>query len=544
MHLSGADSAWLKVDYDFDGKLDMEFRYSDSDRDGVIDTWDIDLDGDGKADRTTHVANPHPQLAPAAYQAFTTFYNRSLEESLSANQKLINELKAALSSLEPEFLLDSIESYYTNELANYRKEVGVGLNIKNSRAGTRYYQDLIRERYFYRLTKALANRPQLLKRVESAYESGDYAQTAKLLSSEFPQAAAVNEWPAGFSKRIAIRVHNAGGGARLKEPIALDISAVRRKAPDFNVHNFTVITGTNWIAASELPSQGDDDGIVFLCDIRANENSDYWLYYSPSGKRQHTGFTGATASMNGTAGLRWESAKIAYAFDNGKMSFSGKQPTAAAPTDAGVEALQPGDSAGLGGLTIWENGKRYPLFEGLTPVRFERRIISHGPIKATVEVSVLGFKTNRNRYDIRERFSIYRDGRYSQNSLIIRPARASGPIRFSLGFTRLPNDQVFFQREDGYFGSWGRQNNIVQEIGQAAIVAKRSASLEQQANQRDVLLTVSPGETFTWYSAGDWRRGRIFPVAPNASNWERDVRALAMRLHSPLQVRIGNAEQR
>ena len=59
IHLSGADTGWLKVDYNYDGKMDMEFRYRDTDHDGVIDTWDIDVDGDGRPDRTVHVVQPH-----------------------------------------------------------------------------------------------------------------------------------------------------------------------------------------------------------------------------------------------------------------------------------------------------------------------------------------------------------------------------------------------------------------------------------------------------------------------------------------------------
>jgi hypothetical protein len=541
MHLRGADSAWLKVDYNYDGKLDMEFRYRDTDHDGLIDTWEVDIDGDGKPDRTTQVRNPHAQSAPAAYQPFTVFYNRTLDESLSANQKLIDELKAVLKSIETDFQLDAAESYYTNELGTYRKEAGVGQKIRNSRAGTRYYQDLIRERYFYRLTKALAGRPQLLKRVETAYDGGDYAQAAKLLSSEFPQAA-VSEWPVGFSKRLLVRVTNTGGSARLNEPIVLDLSVIRKEAPDFNSRNFAVMTGTRWITARELPSQGDDEQIVFLADVRANEQPDYWIYYSPSGERL-SGYAARTAASVNDAGLRWESAKIAYVFDNGKIEFIGKQPALTALSDAGVKVLHAADSAGLGGLTIWEDGKPYPVFAG-APLKFERRIVSQGPVKAVVEVTLHGFETSRTRYDIRERFSLYADGRYSENALTIRPDHPSGPVRFSIGFTKLPNDHFFFDPGNGYFGSWGRQNDIVQEIGDAAIFPKRSATLQQQANQRDVLFTGAPGETFTWYAVGDWRRGRMFPVAPTASNWESDISALAARLHSPLQVRVGRVEQR
>jgi hypothetical protein len=73
IHLSGADTSWLKVDYNYDGKLDMEFRYRDADHDGVIDTWEVDVNGDGVPDRTAHVAHPHSRPVPLSYKSLTMF---------------------------------------------------------------------------------------------------------------------------------------------------------------------------------------------------------------------------------------------------------------------------------------------------------------------------------------------------------------------------------------------------------------------------------------------------------------------------------------
>jgi len=462
------------------------------------------------------VAQPHSQPVPLNYKSLTTFYSRTLDQSLSGNQALIDELKVALNSLETGFKPDEVESYYTNDLVNYRKDFGVGRKIRNSRAGTRYYQDLIRERYFFRLQKALATRSDLLKRVEADYDAGDYMQTAKLLSAEFPrQGKQTSEWPAGFTKRLPVHVLNPGSSARLNEPVVLNVSAIRKQAPDFNPRNFIVVTGARWIAARELPSQADDldgdgtaDQIVFLSDLRANEQPDYWIYYSPTGTRRN--------------------------------ELGDETPSLALVTDQGMKMLDAGGGPGLGGITIWEAGKPYPAWT----MKLRRRILFKGPVRSTVEVDLDGFKTDRNRYDIRERFSTYANGRYSENTLSIHAQKPSNAIQFSLGFTRMANDSSFFHAADGYFGSWGRQNNVVQEIGQAAIFRKRAAVLKQEPNQRQLVFTAAPGETSTFYLIGDWRRGRMFPVAPTVANWENEMRTLAARLHSPLRTRIGRAEQK
>ncbi|HEY3453561.1 MAG TPA: DUF4861 family protein [Bryobacteraceae bacterium] len=464
IHLRGADTGSLKVDYNYDGKLDMDFEYRDTDHDGIFDTWTVDVDGDGVADRTVHIPHPRAQPVPLHYQSLTAFYNRSLHQALAENKILIGAMKNILAP-------DAIESYYTNQLAT---------KIRDSRAGTRYYQDLIRERYFVRLKKALEGRPELWSRLEAEYDAGNFSQTAKLLSEALPaHESKTTDWPSSFTKRLPLYVSNPGSSARMAEPIVLDVSAIRKQAPDFNPNNFIVQTGAAWIAPRELPSQADLDQIVFLTDLRANEEAKYWIYYSPTGER-----------------------KKPYA------------PSAVAP------------SGSLGELAIWDSGKRYPI------TKRSDRILASGPVRSIIEA------TEHSRYDIRQRFSVYRGIRYTEVSV-----RIQSPIQFSLSFPKFPNDRYFFDPTRGYFASWGRQNNIVQEVGEAAIFTK-PATLKETATQRELIFTAKPGETITYYLTGDQRRSRMFPVAPTAANWQEEIRALAVRLHAPVQSRIGNAESR
>jgi len=50
LHLPGANIAWMAVDIDYDQQPDMRYDYLDTDGDGRIDTWKLDLDGDGETD--------------------------------------------------------------------------------------------------------------------------------------------------------------------------------------------------------------------------------------------------------------------------------------------------------------------------------------------------------------------------------------------------------------------------------------------------------------------------------------------------------------
>src|SRR6185312_8317650 len=133
---------------------------------------------------------------------------------------------------------------------------------------------------------------------------------------------------------------------------------------------------------------------------------------------------------------------------------------------------------------------------------------------------------------------------YSENHVRILSTATSGPIQFGPSFMRMPNDRSFFDAEKGYFGSWGRQNNIVQEIGQAAVFPMAMASLRTTDKERHVVLPSAPNKDVTYYLVGDWRRGRTFPIAPIVTDWENEVKALAARLHAPVRVINGKRETR
>ncbi len=50
LHLFGADTSWLSVDFNYDNQPDMRYEYVDTDGDGYIDAWKLDVNGDGQFD--------------------------------------------------------------------------------------------------------------------------------------------------------------------------------------------------------------------------------------------------------------------------------------------------------------------------------------------------------------------------------------------------------------------------------------------------------------------------------------------------------------
>jgi hypothetical protein len=180
IHLRGADEGWLKVDYDFDGKVDYQVRYEDTDKDGIIDTWSTDFDGDGVFDRDVHLRGK-AEAVPLEYRVLSARYKSVVADALAQNAIAIPALKSALQHLEKNFRVDDAELFYRDKLSSYRSAEGVGQRIHDSREGTRFYQDVARDRYFARLRKALSGEPQKLRAVEQLYDEGQFEKMAARL---------------------------------------------------------------------------------------------------------------------------------------------------------------------------------------------------------------------------------------------------------------------------------------------------------------------------------------------------------------------------
>jgi hypothetical protein len=181
IHLKGADEGWLKADYDFDGKPDFEIRYEDTDRDGFIDTWKTDIDGDGVIDRTVHLRGRNEPV-PLLYKRLNARYMTLLRDARAQNLIAIDAMKSTLRQRDPKFQDYTIEQYFRDRLPAYRAAEGVGRRIHDSPEGERFYQDLIRERYFARVRKLLSG--DRLDKIEQFYNAGDYKRFAELLRAQ------------------------------------------------------------------------------------------------------------------------------------------------------------------------------------------------------------------------------------------------------------------------------------------------------------------------------------------------------------------------
>ena len=161
IHLRGADEGWLRADYNHDGKVDFSIAYVDADKDGVIDTWKYDVDGDGTFDRTIHQSYK-PKAVPLRYRQLSSEYKQIVADANRDDADVTAAIKAVLQQHESAFSQDDAERYFDSDLQGYRAAEGIGRRIHDSAEGRRFYSEIARERYFARLLKVIAMTPRLM----------------------------------------------------------------------------------------------------------------------------------------------------------------------------------------------------------------------------------------------------------------------------------------------------------------------------------------------------------------------------------------------
>ena len=177
-HLSGADYAYLDVDYNFDGKVDAVHTWKDSKQRGKFDIHTVDVDANGSVDFTQEITG-NGKKYPLEFEAISPQYVASIQEALEASQAFI-DAALAMPGETPQDVVDVIE-YYQHELASYHPETEIGEYIKNSPAGARLYVELVRDRLFVTMRDKYKQHSDWRK-LSKAFRAGDYAGAAKVLT--------------------------------------------------------------------------------------------------------------------------------------------------------------------------------------------------------------------------------------------------------------------------------------------------------------------------------------------------------------------------
>jgi Domain of unknown function (DUF4861) len=558
LHLKGANDGWLHVDFDLDGKIDAKYTYIDDNKDGCFDRRLVDVNGDGIIEFDWKMQSQRPKELELEFETLKSFYIPALKDVLEDSQRFIDTAKSALAAKTGSIPVDPVETFFQNKLESWQPKTHLGERMRKTPAGARLYVDLLRDRLLVELQKVYGKHKAWAK-IESHYAQGNYRGAAIAISRRLPSSKAiVSKYFEDFNKRLCLRFNNRKGAQRDNWPISIPIIEIRAKAKDFNPDNCAVVAGERWIDWRRIPHQIDSidptigQEISFLIDVRADEKTSYYLYYCPTGKtdREYKHKT-CTAEDWLPPNIGWESNRGGYRAYGGQFDFFGKKiekliyPEIGKikyhkETAWGMDALHVGETAGLGGLTLGMGGKSYRVYNpaGKGNVVFTKRQLVSGPVRAAIEISASKVIPGNPQATVRMLCIIY--AQHQETEIRASVSGVDGEVFLSPGFTKLKHDDSFINPKAGYFGSWGRQDHVINDIGMGLIFpAQAYVDCPDLARQRQVTLRVKDNSIRYWL-IGDWRLGRRCPVAPTIDNWNRELGELSELLKRDVEISISS----
>jgi len=359
----------------------------------------------------------------------------------------------------------------------------------------------------------------------------------------------------GFTKHFAVEIVNPSPLALENHALIIDVAEIRASvAPDFNTYMYALFDPAGGEYALVV-SQADDldkdryhDQIVVIRTLAPSSTTRLLCYYTPARSFQLMPVQKAFARgawRTGGAEAGWESNLAAFKSTQGRIGFYGKlQPglilkkfpaAEAKPADWGVDALDPGDTAGLGGLSVWDGATRLPLFGPSAP-QAKITVLGLGPVRALVKAEFPAVRTAAGEIALTVFHSAFADNIYSREDVVI--AGKSGlPVALGPGLQKLAGETPAFERAKGVFSAWGRGADKAGEIGLAAVFSPADfADLAEAPADHCLKLGGRAGRTLTYWLAGGWERGVTTPGVPAAKNWAAKAVDLAARLLVPVKV--------
>jgi len=359
----------------------------------------------------------------------------------------------------------------------------------------------------------------------------------------------------GFTKSFIVEIRNPSPAALENHPIIIDVAAIRSAvAWDFNTYMYALFEEKAG-AYNLVVSQADDldkdryhDEIVLVRTLPPSSTTRLLCYYTPERSFQLMPAQKAFARgawEPGGADAGWESNLIAFKLVGGRIEFYGKLQAGlvlkgfpaqeAKSKDWGMDVLDAGESAGLGGLVLWDGSARVPLFGPAAP-RPALTVLAPGPVRALVKAEYPALRTSAGEAGLTVFYSAFAESAFSRQDLVL-TSKAAGGFVAGPGLQKLAGETFAMDKEKGYAAIWGKGADKAGEIGLAAIFPPAALSgTDETAVDRGFMLRGKPGVKLTYWVSGAWERGVTAPGVPAAKNWPRKVEALAARLLVPVSV--------
>jgi unsaturated chondroitin disaccharide hydrolase len=329
-------------------------------------------------------------------------------------------------------------------------------------------------------------------------------------------------WAAPRVKVLKIAVSNPGAD-RTAEPIVVEVSALKKVAPDL-VPFPIVVTHTKArtleedaavLRAEEVPSQVDDtngdgtaDEVAFQIPLGANETRIVTIAYGDTATiwRLRGEYPGRTDARFATKyeGVGWESERTAWRlyFDkrNAIDLFGKRRPglwleTFATPgydyhaeMPIGRDIYKNGDAIGIGSIAALVDGKIVKVSDVASR---SWRVLSTGPVRAMVELTYKGWQVGAAKVDLVSRFTQWAGERGFWHDVRLTGSGSGGAIRLVTGLPKKPGVAVLDNVSSAVGAPASARNGILATYG-PQVLAPGAAAVDSLPDERLGLAIVLP----------------------------------------------------
>jgi hypothetical protein len=184
IYLKGSDRTWIKVDYDYDDKQDMYYLWSDTDRDGVLDHVQVDLDGDGEFDDQWSLDVSRIVPVSWTFERLNSCFSPVMTDFPGQLYSLNKVLMQALEVVKPGSAQDKVWDMIKNKMRAASLPESLSERLVRSDESMLYYQRLSIDRRLCRL-KQNYKKKSFWQKIESERSKGDTEKMEQIIREEF-----------------------------------------------------------------------------------------------------------------------------------------------------------------------------------------------------------------------------------------------------------------------------------------------------------------------------------------------------------------------
>jgi hypothetical protein len=317
----------------------------------------------------------------------------------------------------------------------------------------------------------------------------------------------------------------------LKDTLIVTLRA-KHPSPDF------------WKTFDAARSQGDVEGMRTAVEkefVPAGAPADFTIFRAGlAAKYDHPHVAWAQDWVPPNIG--WESEQAAYRCYWGQFDFFGKKhdqliyPTMNGrenyhgEQDWGMDALHVDNTCGVGGLTLYVNGKAYPVYspKGAGPIVWSKRLLEEDRSAVSVELTAEKVGPEAAPYTVRFKCGALKNRKDSPVQITIEGGNPDDTLEAGLGIRRLNQELFSVDKDAGVMANWGIQEPAIGWIG-LGVVYPRLLMLrtEDLPDEHRVILKAEHGQPLAYNIQATWLKGRRFDRCPTLVNWVGDLKETA-----------------